>query len=87
MVKIEVSKEDGCKEQAAIIKSIYKQCARNWVKTKTGKALDAKMKKGAKTALVTRVSSGHSEHKYTTPSAYPSIIKFFDEKMNVVEKN
>ena len=70
-------------EQCKLIKRIYKECARNWIKTKRGKKLDApcKMEKGT---LVERVSSGHADHKYTTPSAFPSVIRFFEEKMNAI---
>jgi len=68
------------KAKAQIAKKIYQECAVNWVKSKE-KKLDEPMKK-MKGAVCKRVSSGHSEHKYTTPNAYSSIVKFFDERQN-----
>merc|ERR1711994_1160254 len=73
----------GFAEQCVTIRKLYKELGRNWIKTKTGKALDEKMKKGSKGALCLRVSSGHSDHKYTTPSAFPSVVKFFEEKLSL----
>lgn len=73
---------NGEKDKVEIVKKIYKETSKNWVKTKTGKKLDEAIKKGAKSAICKKVSSGHSDHKYTTPSAYPSIVSWFEMSLN-----
>eukprot|EP01083_Nonionella_stella_P084621 234309_1 len=64
-----------------MIKRIYKTCARNWVKTKESVPLNQqiKRKKRKNKILITQFSAGHTEHKYTTTSAFKAIFSFFEE--------
>merc|ERR1712013_34380 len=84
--QVYTDERSGFADQCVTVRKIYQEMGRNWIKTKTGKALDEKMKKGSKGTLCLRLSSGHSDHKYTTPSAFPSIVKFFEEKLAIASE-
>eukprot|EP01084_Bolivina_argentea_P271934 462845_1 len=72
-------KQIKVKGVGTMIKNIYKNCARNWVKTKQQLPLNNPIKSSKNKYVIQRFSAGHKEHKYTTSSAMSAILSFFDE--------